>query len=200
MQRGVRGLSTAAAVVCMLFSPSAARAADAVLDWNAIAVTVTTSQGPFGQARLLAITQLAVFEAVNAVTDKYEPYLGTIAAPPGASADAAAIAAAHTVLKNYLNALPGVGATLDAARAASLAAIPDGRAKTRGIATGEAAAAAMIMRRAGRWLGASRVLHAGVARSRRVAADANLPGGGRRLLPVAQRHAVRYPERWIGSS
>lgn len=119
--------------------------ADAVLDWNAIAISTLGGQNPFNQARLMAITQLAVFEAVNAITGQYEPYLGTIVAPAGASADAAAIAAAHTVLKNYV---PSAGAALDAARAASLAAIPDGTAKTNGIATGEAAAAAMIAARA----------------------------------------------------
>ncbi len=146
----VKGMSPARwvgavlAVACVLFSPAAARGNDAVLEWNAIAVNVTGSQGPFVQARLLSITQLAVFEAVNAITDAYEPYLGTIVAHPRASPDAAAIAAAHTVLKNYLNAIPGMGAALDAARATSLAAIPDGSAKTRGIAAGEAAAAAMI--------------------------------------------------------
>ena len=140
-------LGAAIAVVCVLGNPAAARGNDAVLVWNAIAVNVTSSQGPFVQARLLSITQLAVFEAVNAITDQYEPYLGTVVAHPGASADAAAIAAAHAVLKNYLGTLPGVGQTLDDARAASLAAIRDGRAKTRGIAAGEAAAQAMIMAR-----------------------------------------------------
>ena len=139
-------LCTALAVVCVLFSPAAA-SADAVLTWNVTAVSVTNGQGPFVQARLMAITQLAVFEAVNAVTGRYEPYLGTVVAPAGASAAAAAIAAAHKVLTNYLSAVPGVAATLDAALADSLAAIPDGSAKSGGIATGEAAAAAMIMAR-----------------------------------------------------
>jgi hypothetical protein len=139
----MRGLGAAFAVVCVLFNPAAARA-DAVLDWNVIAVSVTAGQGPFGQARFLAITQLAVFEAVNAVTGKYEPYLGTIVAPAGASADAAAIAAAHGVLWNYF---PAVRAALDQARGNALAAIPDGPAKSGGISTGEAAAAAMITKR-----------------------------------------------------
>ncbi len=115
-----------------------------VLEWNAIAVSVTTGN-PFTQARFMAITQLAVFEAVNAVTGKYEPYLGTILEAPGASAEAAAIAAAYRVLKTYFPA----NTTLDPARANSLAAIPDGAAKDRGIATGEAAAAAMIANRIG---------------------------------------------------
>src|SRR5205809_4367946 len=126
----------------------AASSPDVVLQWNQIAVTTMLTPpaaSPFGQARFAAIVQLAVFEAVNAVTHHYQPYLGTITAPAGASADAAAVAAAHTVLKNYFS---GSAATLDAARASSLAAIPDSQAKTDGIATGEAAAAAMIALRA----------------------------------------------------
>ena len=43
---------------------------------------------------------------------------------------------------------PASAATLDAARANSLASIPDGQAKTDGLATGDAAALAMIARRA----------------------------------------------------
>jgi len=130
--------------VALLFSPTAARA-DVVLDWNTIMVTTTTGQSPFAQARFAAITQLAVFEAVNAITHDYEPYLGTIIAPQGASAEAAAVAAAHRVLRNYF---PASAASLDAARLNSLASIPDGTSKTAGIAVGEAAAAAMIALRA----------------------------------------------------
>ena len=138
----------ALAIVCGLFSPVAA-AADVVLDWNATAVSTMLGQNPapnpFSQARFMAITQLAVFEAVNAVTGRYRPYLGTIDAPEGASAEAAAIAAAHAVLLNYF---PGSATSLNDARASSLATIPDGQAKEDGIATGEAAAAAMILLRA----------------------------------------------------
>src|SRR5262245_14398477 len=84
--------------------------ADAVQDWNQITVQTTASQNPFLQARFAAITHLAVFEAVNAITGDYEPYLGTVAAPPGASADAAAVAAAHRVLSTYF---PGSAQALD---------------------------------------------------------------------------------------
>jgi hypothetical protein len=129
--------------VALLVCPPIARA-DVVLDWNAIAIAAASPQGPFNQARIMAITQLAVFEAVNAVNGDYQPYLGGVVAPAGASADAAAIAAAYRVLRTYL---PASAATLDAARAASLAAIPDGSAKTGGIAVGELAAAAMIAAR-----------------------------------------------------
>ena len=60
--------------------------ADAVTDWNAIMQATVTAPptNPFFQARWGAIVQLAVFEAVNAVVGDYEPYLGTITAPPGA--------------------------------------------------------------------------------------------------------------------
>jgi hypothetical protein len=130
-------------VVALLFSPVGA-SADVVLDWNTIMLSTLAGQNPYAQARFAAITQLAVFEAVNAITGEYTPYLGTISAPIGASAEAAAVAAAHTVLRNYF---PGSAMSLDAARANSLAAIPDGPAKSAGIAVGEAAAAAMITAR-----------------------------------------------------
>jgi hypothetical protein len=135
------------ALTLMIVATASIARADVVLDWNAIALR-TTAGNPFTQARLMAITQLAVFEAVNAINGGYEPYLGTISAAPGASAEAAAIAAAHKVLVTYFATSPVVVAQLDADRAASLAAIPDGPAETAGIAAGEAAAAAMITNRA----------------------------------------------------
>ena len=135
-----------AALVVLLFA-SALAGADVVLDWNAIAVDTAIANGanPFAQARYAAIVQLAVFEAVDAITGQYRPYLGTIVAPAGASPDAAAAQAAHDVLLNYF---PGSQVLLDNQLAASLAQIPNGQAKTDGIATGQAAAAAMIALRA----------------------------------------------------
>jgi hypothetical protein len=137
--------------VCMLMATllfgSAVAKADAVLDWNLIAVNtaIANGQNPFAQARYAAIVQLAVFEAVNAITLDYRPYLGSIVAPDGASADAAAIQAAYRVLSTYF---PASASTLGTARANSLALIWDGQAKNDGIATGDAAAFAMIALRA----------------------------------------------------
>ena len=137
--------------VCMLMAAllfgAAVAKADAVLDWNLIAVNtaITNGQSPYAQARYAAIVQLAVFEAVNTITGDYRPYLGSIVAPHGASADAAAIQAAYRVLSTYF---PASASTLDTARANSLASIPDGQAKNDGIATGDAAAFAMIALRA----------------------------------------------------
>lgn len=118
--------------------------ADVVLDWNAIMQSTVSGQAPFPQARFAAITQLAVFEAVNAIHRDYQPYIGTITAPADASAEAAAVAAAHAVLKNYF---PASAAALDAARASSLSTIPDGSARSSGISIGEMAAAAILAAR-----------------------------------------------------
>ena len=91
----VAGLCTA-----MVSSPAIANG-DVVLEWNAIMVAVVAEQPPPHMNRFAAITQLAVFDAVNAVTGGHRPHLGTIAPAPKASADAAAIAAAHGVLRHY---------------------------------------------------------------------------------------------------
>ena len=143
----MKQLRTLITLIALLSCSSIAARADVVLDWNAIAMSTLVNQGqsPFAYARFMAITQLAVFQAVNAITGDYQPYRGTIAAPAGASAGAAAVAAAYHVLKNYFPLAPN----LDAAYAASLSAIPNGPAKSGGIATGQAAAAQMIALRLG---------------------------------------------------
>lgn len=142
----MRRITRVAVAMCgLLLSTAALSSSDAVLEWNAIMVSTTAGQNPFVQARLAAITQLAVFEAVNAIEQDFDPYLGTLSASPSASSEAAAVAAAHGVLRNYF---PANASALDAARDASLAAIPDGRRKQEGVAVGEAAAAAMIALRA----------------------------------------------------
>ena len=147
--------SVAVLVAVRAFGPAVAHA-DAVLQWNEIAVRTLTTQAPavnpLAQARFAAIVQLAVFEAVNAITRDYEPYLGSAAAPTGApiiaaagaSVEAAAISAAHAVLVQYF---AGNAVTLNAARDAALATIPAGAAKSNGIAAGLAAAAGMIAQR-----------------------------------------------------
>ena len=143
---GKRAFGLCMLMATLLFEPAVAKA-DPVLDWNVIAVdtAVANGQNPFAQARFAAIVQVAVFEAVNAITGDYRPYLGSIVAPHGASADAAAIQAAYRVLRTYF---PASASNLDAALANSLALIPNGQAKIDGLATGDAAANALITLRA----------------------------------------------------
>jgi len=91
------------------------------------------------------MAHVAMHDALNAIDRRFEPYAYNVVAPRGASPEAAIAAAAHGVL---IARIPNQKAALDAALASALAAIPDGRAKTDGVATGRAAAAAILVRRA----------------------------------------------------
>jgi hypothetical protein len=134
-----------AAIAVFVLSTSVLSRADAVTDWNAIMQTTVATSNAFVQARSAAIVQVAVFEAVNSISSKYRPYLALISAPPGASSESAAVAAAHRTL---VILYPGSAAALDVAEAVSLSAIPDSQAKTDGVAVGEAAASAILALRA----------------------------------------------------
>ena len=131
-------------LLAVLVTRPAAAQDDVVLRWNEIAARTATATNPFNQARIMAITQLAVFEAVNAITGGYESYLNPpTEAPDGGSVEAAVITAAHRALTNYFTA-PATVALLDAARDSDLATIAAGPAKTASIAVGLSAANAMI--------------------------------------------------------
>jgi hypothetical protein len=94
----------------------------------------------------------AVYDAVNMIDAGHEPYLPRLpAAPAGASEPAAVATAAHHVLVGLVVVPPLAPAIIDRLNtlySQSLAAIPDGAAKSTGIAAGEAAAAAMLAARA----------------------------------------------------
>ena len=74
--------------------------ADAVTDWNETAIRAAASVGisTGWQSRIVAITHAAMFDAVNSIERKYTPYAVEVSPPAGASAEAAAITAAHAVL------------------------------------------------------------------------------------------------------
>jgi len=131
----------------LLVAPRVAGANDVVLDWNeiALAASVTAAQGANPQTRTMAIVQVAIHDAVNGITRKYQLYGRPGRAPFGASADAAAIAAAHHALRQLF---PLQAATLDAAREASLASRGLSEADP-GIGFGESVAAAIVALRLG---------------------------------------------------
>lgn len=135
-------------------------AADEVTKWNEIAGKAAVDSGlsplgplgnPFFEARIYAMTHAAIHDTLNAIDRRYRPYALHLHKPAtgAASPEAAVATAAHAVLVDQFNRLidfgyPSQQAALDAAYAASLALIPDGAAKTAGIAIGEAAAAAIL--------------------------------------------------------
>ncbi|HYO80537.1 MAG TPA: vanadium-dependent haloperoxidase [Bryobacteraceae bacterium] len=118
---------------------------DVVTNWNAIMRETVRTEPAQVQARFAAMTHLAMHDAVSAITREYRPYLGVVTAPPGASPEAAAITAAHQVLRNCF---PGHAATLDAEWSRSLSGVPNSPAKSAGIVAGQAAATAILAARA----------------------------------------------------
>jgi len=132
----------AAFVGCLYLSAVPVAAADdAVMEWNQIAVaaTVAAGQGPLPQVRSMAIVQVSVHDAVNAITCDSRTYLW-IACGRWGSPEAAAIGAAHRAL---VGLFPSQAATLNQARATSLAArgLKD---TSPGVAFGEAVASVIL--------------------------------------------------------
>ena len=129
-------------------TPASAGDPTVISDWNALAATTFTNDPakvPQETPLYMGFVQAAVYDAVVGIDRRYEPYRFDARAPHRTSAQAAAVAAAHKVLVTYS---PYAHATLDAAYAAALAQIPDGKAKTRGIAFGTLAADNLIAMRA----------------------------------------------------
>ena len=120
--------------------------ADVVTDWSLKAGEIVAAHqpGPPGSATL-ALVQSAVFDAVNAITRQYPKAASpTLKPAPGASVDAAVAAVNRTLL---LVLAPTQRAAIEAAYQTALAGIPDGKARTDGIAVGEQAVAELVARR-----------------------------------------------------
>jgi len=146
-----------------LFCPRPA-GADVVTDWNvragnaAVAACISPADDPLHESRLYAMVHVAIHDALNATDRRSRPYAYDAAADPGASIEAAVAAAARDVLVAAIGEIPapfppeclaaGI-ASAETAYAAALAVIPDGPAKTLGLAVGQASAAAILALRVG---------------------------------------------------
>src|SRR3954470_15767201 len=110
--RTARTLSVAV-VAALLTCPALPVRADAVTDWNVIALEATAvPPNSILQSRVLAIVHAAVYDAVVAAEGKGAPYAAEVKALPGASTAAAVGAAAHGAL---VRLVPAQKPTLDAA-------------------------------------------------------------------------------------
>lgn len=167
-QQAVGLLSIALAVsAALLPGRTYANENDAVRVWNQRAVVTLTNGTAAGTPGAqfsppvafihLAIVQGAVYDAVNAIKGGHDPYLLWLQAPTSTSKGAAAATAAYYVLTSLIEQTPtlsdavkfSIKARLDAEYASSLAEIPEGQAKAKGIEVGVAAAAMMLENRAG---------------------------------------------------
>jgi hypothetical protein len=140
----IAALGGALAIQAALALPSPARA-DVVGDWNATAANVIAAKGASGPA-YFALVHVAIYDAVNSVDGRYAMFaVGPTSDPRGASREAAAASAAYSVL---LALWPDQQSVLDAALASSLAAVPDGAAKNKGVTIGTEVASAWLAARA----------------------------------------------------
>lgn len=121
--------------------------ANEAIAWNSVAlqaVRTAHAQAP-DAARDYAIVALSVYDAVDAVRPEYVSYAIAAASTPGASTDAAAASAAYTAL---VGLFPTQKGTLEAELATSLASIPGGPARTKGVALGASVAGQILALRA----------------------------------------------------
>ena len=146
----------------LLVSWPRAAAADSVVTWNENAAKAATaaclhiSGNGLAESRMYAMVHVAVHDAVNAIDRRSRPYVFNANVNGPVSVDAAVAAAARDVLVSVIATLPESPACVasgivvaNALYAAALMPIPNGPAKTAGVALGQAAAAAIVGLRAG---------------------------------------------------
>src|ERR687895_188151 len=141
----------AVAVLAAVTLSTPARA-DTVTEWNQNASDAV--HGIAGQGAIsivhIAMVQTAVYDAVNAIDRRREPYVAMPRAKRWYSQEAAAATAAYRVLMNPEAPVvtdaqfPSLVALIQPRYDAALARIPDGPAKAGGIDVGEEAAAALL--------------------------------------------------------
>lgn len=121
-------------------------AADVITEWNQRAgdIVVNANIGPLPADRALAMVQTAVYEAVNAITQRYPVHDIKVEAAPGASIQAA-VAAANRIVLNEL--VPVQSTEVENAYQTALTTIQDGATKDAGVRVGEMAAHAILQLR-----------------------------------------------------
>jgi hypothetical protein len=161
MRRGILVRATVVLVAALLLATPAALASSAqaappvardpavITTWHAIAVRTIVVEGlkpPVVAQLYLGFVSAAMYNAVVTIDGRFAPYAGQPRAHANASPEAAAATAAYRVLSVYF---PASADQLTVDYQASLAQIPNGVAKTRGIWVGEDAARAIVRLREG---------------------------------------------------
>ncbi len=127
--------------------------ADVIMDWNARVDAIATDRKLASPAhgRALVMTHVAMFEALNAIDRRYQPYRLNLVADRNTSREVAAATAGHDVL---LALYPDQKASLDELLEQTLTAVPDGPPRERALILGRKAAAGILELRSGDGAGA----------------------------------------------
>ena len=116
----------------------------AVADWSLVAQNVIAARRFPGEAAVfMGIVHAAMYDVVVAIEGGYRPYAIAPTVPPNTSLEAAVATAAHRVLVVRFGD-PQTALELDNVYNAYLGGIPDGEAKTNGIAVGEEVGLGMV--------------------------------------------------------
>ena len=111
--------------------------ANVITDWDEKAVAVVTPSlgvpSPYPAQRMMGMVHAAMFDAVNSIERRYQPYLVQLPADSTTSKEAAAAAAAAAVLATID---PRTAGEMKVTIATYLASIPDGPAKSGGVGPG----------------------------------------------------------------
>ena len=193
-----------APLATVILATASSAHADVVTDSNAKAAEIASKiPGTRLAVRAMAIVQVSVFEAANAITGRYPASSRVkVVAAPGASVDAAVSAATRTAL---LKLVPAQQAAIDADYQAALRLLPDSRAKSDGIAVGEQVATAVFESCASdravapntyRPHGARRCLCADGIASRASLGETTAMGDDERR-PVSPRSAAQLDQRCV---
>ncbi len=127
-------------------APTVTASANVITDWDEIGVQPVGVPPPINPGlffRAMAMLHLAMFNAVDAIEPRYQPYKFQIKAEPDASQEAAAASAAANVLAGVIP-----NADVRTRLTSYLATIPDSEAKDRGVRLGEDVASKMLQLRA----------------------------------------------------
>jgi len=137
----------ALAAITFAVAPGTASAATPVTHWSQVAEqTISVGRGPASSQQLSGVVHAAIYDAVAATEGGLVPFASFPAVAAGASTDAAVATAARDVL---VARVPLQAATIEAAYDLFLGTVPDGEAKTAGIAVGVEVAADQLAARAG---------------------------------------------------
>jgi len=130
-------------------SHAASTAANPVIQWSRAVLKIVRTPGvqspTIHSTYEFAVLHASIYDAVNSIARRHQPYKVQLKVSPDASQDAAAISAGHEALVNlYEDFRP----QLDSIQQALLSAIPDSKAKREGVRIGRLVADSILALRA----------------------------------------------------
>ena len=135
-------------VVLVVLINSGTAHADLISDWNeaVIAAGYRAQLYPVPNTRNVAMVQVAMFEAINAIAPRYKAYALALKPAPDTGKEAATITTAHELLRQLY---PEQSKSFADLYQKQMSEIADGAGKLRGVEFGKQIAAEMLKLRAG---------------------------------------------------